>query len=496
MTVIPIKNGTTSITITCSPLSSLMYDADDNAYVCIYSDWGYGLFAIIAAIGLFVPIALIIYCGVKCHNKMKEHHNYPSNYSRQSSQSSLYPSSGRDLSVFPNEDVDYLVGGKPSKRKSKRVRDKLYYPYAAYGTYDGPSLGGSTGSLAAPPIPPEVAVASPSYIPQTPSISHRHAIYVSNSAPVIDTKLRDYREKLYQNIATNPMGKTDIRRSLKSLDSFEQNSSQSLYQGPTMHDNSLKSIQSKASFTANSVSTSSDGSLLYPEETAQKRYASKTKKISANRNSLKDNKPKTDLKNPFSKNVLTQASKNIPNSNKNAESNNIFESEPSTINCEQTEKSNDSSVNDCIQAPSVKDTLQRCDSIDSLAGERSGSIKSHGEKNHVLAATPTKNMTTRQDFDNYLVECVLKLPEDQRNGTFLIRDSSSVDSCKVLTLYCKSTENNAKLYYYKINNTDDGYFQLETTSLQFETMDDLITCHKKNCSVLPCLLGDCLGKHF
>ena len=36
-----------------------------------------------------------------------------------------------------------------------------------------------------------------------------------------------------------------------------------------------------------------------------------------------------------------------------------------------------------------------------------------------------------QDFDLYMKDCVGKLPEDQRNGTFLIRDSQSRIGCKV-----------------------------------------------------------------
>ena len=100
MTKIHIPNGTTSINVQCSPLSKLLYDSDDNLYVCEYGNSMYGLFAIVLVIMVVVPIALIIYCGVKCHNNLQKK-RLKTSYSLESSFSSQYPASDGDLQTLP-----------------------------------------------------------------------------------------------------------------------------------------------------------------------------------------------------------------------------------------------------------------------------------------------------------------------------------------------------------------------------------------------------------
>lgn len=100
MTEIHIPNGTTSINVQCSPLSKLLYDSDDNLYVCEYGNSMYGLFAIVLVIMVVVPIALIIYCGVKCHNNLQKK-RLKTSYSLESSFSSQYPASDGDLQTLP-----------------------------------------------------------------------------------------------------------------------------------------------------------------------------------------------------------------------------------------------------------------------------------------------------------------------------------------------------------------------------------------------------------
>ena len=90
MTIIIIKNGTHSINIECAGLTYLQYCEDEDIYRCEYSDWAFGLFAMLAVIALLVPIVLAIHCGIRWyHNKLDE--QFKPNVSRQTSYSSLYP---------------------------------------------------------------------------------------------------------------------------------------------------------------------------------------------------------------------------------------------------------------------------------------------------------------------------------------------------------------------------------------------------------------------
>ena len=90
MTIIVLKNGTTSINIECAGLTYLEYCEDDNIYRCEYSDWTFGLFAMLGVVALLVPIVMIIHCSIKWYYKRIDEHFRP-NISRQTSYSSLYP---------------------------------------------------------------------------------------------------------------------------------------------------------------------------------------------------------------------------------------------------------------------------------------------------------------------------------------------------------------------------------------------------------------------
>ena len=100
MTEIRICNGTSSIKVQCSPLSKLLYDSDEDVYVCEYENSMYGLFAIALVIMVVIPMALIIYCTVKCHNNVQKK-RLNTNYSLESSFSSQYPASDGDLQTLP-----------------------------------------------------------------------------------------------------------------------------------------------------------------------------------------------------------------------------------------------------------------------------------------------------------------------------------------------------------------------------------------------------------
>lgn len=90
MTIIILKNGTTSVNIECAGLTYLEYCEDDNIYRCEYSDWAFGLFAMLGVVALLVPIVTIIHCGIKLyHQRINE--RFKPNISRQTSYSSLYP---------------------------------------------------------------------------------------------------------------------------------------------------------------------------------------------------------------------------------------------------------------------------------------------------------------------------------------------------------------------------------------------------------------------
>lgn len=90
MPVIPIQNGTTSITVECASLTRLEYDSDDNVYRCEFSDWAFGLFAILAVSLFLVPVVLVIHCWIKWYHKQHAKNFRPS-FSTQTSYSSLYP---------------------------------------------------------------------------------------------------------------------------------------------------------------------------------------------------------------------------------------------------------------------------------------------------------------------------------------------------------------------------------------------------------------------
>ncbi|XP_066926069.1 uncharacterized protein [Clytia hemisphaerica] len=396
MTIIIIKNGTHSINIECAGLTYLQYCPDDDIYRCEYSDWAFGLFAMLAVIALLVPIVLAIHCGIRWyHRKLDE--NFKPNVSRQTSYSSLYPHEVEGSSTEPNGDVLYH---QPKKKQ------KAYYPYPAYGTYDDVSLPGSTASLYntdtadgqenRPPHNNAHPQHEPQRIPSNPSQQQAQSSpYLSSSCPVVSSKLKGVRDALHQEGRVqeedgpefNSLGKSQASR-----DSF--------------YDKDDFKAKLIPSFSASSTSSGS------------------------NTQSLLDDSVVGDRTKPIA---------------------------PSWVQHDR-----DSPV----------------------------------DKNRILSATPPKNMVTRQDFDDYLADCVMKLPEDQRNGLFLIRNSTTVSSCKVLTLYSKSLENNASLYYFKIYLKDDGRCVLEGTESAFASINSLIDHYRENRTILPCLLTECLGKNF
>jgi len=109
---------------------------------------------------------------------------------------------------------------------------------------------------------------------------------------------------------------------------------------------------------------------------------------------------------------------------------------------------------------------------------------------------PVKHLVDGVDFDLYMKDCVGKLPEDQRNGTFLIRDSQSRIGCKVLVVFYKGCDPNNTLYHYQMRFTETNGVYLQGSVKIFPSIDDMINEFRKKKSLLPCLLSNCLGKNF
>eukprot|EP00794_Sanderia_malayensis_P007256 gene7256-8064_t len=92
---------------------------------------------------------------------------------------------------------------------------------------------------------------------------------------------------------------------------------------------------------------------------------------------------------------------------------------------------------------------------------------------------PMKHLVDRMDFDQYLCDCVSKLPEDQKNGTFLIRDSQSSNDKKVLTIYMRNQEPSKSLYHYKICFNEEMEVYIPGTEEIFKSLDIMIDFYRK-----------------
>ena len=104
MPIIPVKNGTTSITVECTSLTQLEYDIDTDVYRCEFNDWAFGLFAILSVLLILLPIILIIRCWVKWHHK-NQTKNFRPSFSTRTSYSSLYPPEH----VNRDNDLEYII---------------------------------------------------------------------------------------------------------------------------------------------------------------------------------------------------------------------------------------------------------------------------------------------------------------------------------------------------------------------------------------------------
>lgn len=96
-------NSTFKIIIECAALTKLQYNQDEEAWICAYSDWAYGLFAICGAVILLIPFLLILYCCFKCFHKNKRREvSYDRLVESLSRSTSINPESQRDLSFLPD----------------------------------------------------------------------------------------------------------------------------------------------------------------------------------------------------------------------------------------------------------------------------------------------------------------------------------------------------------------------------------------------------------
>lgn len=212
--------------------------------------------------------------------------------------------------------------------------DKSYYPYPAYGTCDQSlSHQGSTSEYQVQ----KNTLTKPEDVPILDGAGTHHV--VSNSAPVIDSKLQKVRNHLSNK--NNVMEGNIPRRSLNSLANVERQSSRSLlegYQGQNDSDSSLLIKPNPKSFTESTITSRS-----------------------SDIESLTNKKRKPSKKKPESKKLAQE-----PPSDK--------------------AKGSDTDIN---KAPSLK----------SIEKERKESVNSV-EKNRIVSATPTRNMTSRQVWDN------------------------------------------------------------------------------------------------
>ena len=215
--------------------------------------------------------------------------------------------------------------------------DKLYYPYPAYGTCNQSlSQEGSTSEYQVQKSTPT----KPEDVPILAGAGTHH--FVSNSAPVIDSKLQKVRNHL--NNKNDVMEGNIPRRSLNSLANVERQTSRSLlegYQGRN-DSNSCLLIKPKPKSFTGSITTSRSSDI----------------------ESLTHRKRKPSKKKPESKKLAQEP--------------------PS----DEAKGSN----TDINKAPSLK----------SIEIEREESFSSV-QKNRIVSATPTRNMTTRQVWDSDIV---------------------------------------------------------------------------------------------
>lgn len=206
----------------------------------------------------------------------------------------------------------------------------MYYPYPAYGTCNQTlSQQASTFEYQVQ----ENTQTKPEDVPILAGTGTHH--FVSNSAPVIDSKLQKVRNHL--NNKNDVMEGNIPRRSLNSLTNVERQTSRSLlegYQGRNDSDSSLLINSKRKSFTESTITSRS-----------------------SDIKSLTNKKRKPSKKKPESKKLAQEP--------------------PS----DETKGSN-TAIN---KAPFLK----------SIEKEREESFSSV-EKNRIISTTPTRNMTTRQ----------------------------------------------------------------------------------------------------
>ena len=206
----------------------------------------------------------------------------------------------------------------------------MYYPYPAYGTCNQTlSQQASTFEYQVQ----ENTQTKPEDVPILAGTGTHH--FVSNSAPVIDSKLQKVRNHL--NNKNDVMEGNIPRRSLNSLTNVERQTSRSLlegYQGRNDSDSSLLINSKRKSFTESTITSRS-----------------------SDIKSLTNKKRKPSKKKPESKKLAQEP--------------------PS----DETKGSN-TAIN---KAPFLR----------SIEKEREESFSSV-EKNRIISTTPTRNMTTRQ----------------------------------------------------------------------------------------------------
>lgn len=95
---------------------------------------------------------------------------------------------------------------------------------------------------------------------------------------------------------------------------------------------------------------------------------------------------------------------------------------------------------------------------------------------------------SRADYENFLLEKVRAMPANERDGTFLIRDSSSSHGSKVLTMYAWKVNTDKEIYNFKVSRTEDGQCYLHKSQKRFSNVNELLEYLRKHKDMLPCVL--------
>ncbi|XP_068702724.1 uncharacterized protein [Montipora foliosa] len=95
---------------------------------------------------------------------------------------------------------------------------------------------------------------------------------------------------------------------------------------------------------------------------------------------------------------------------------------------------------------------------------------------------------SRTDYENFLLEKVRAMPANERDGTFLIRDSSSSRGSKVLTMYAWKVNTDKEIYNFKVSQTEDGQCYLHKSQKRFSNVNELLEYLRKHKDMLPCVL--------